>query len=72
MKNDKAPGPNGFTTNLFHVCWDTIKEEILEINEDSKITGKFLKAFNSNFLSLIPKEMEPTLQVNSDTLFFVT
>ena len=22
MANDKAPGPDGFTTNFFHACWD--------------------------------------------------
>ena len=22
MEKDKAPGPDGFTTNFFHACWD--------------------------------------------------
>ena len=28
METYKAPGPNGFTTNLFHACWDWLEEEI--------------------------------------------
>ena len=56
LKNDKAPGPYGFTTNFFHACWSTIKEEVLAIVKDSRKTGKILKSFNSMFLTLIPKE----------------
>ena len=26
MAKDKAPGPNGFTTNFFHAGWDWLKE----------------------------------------------
>ena len=26
MVKDKAPGPDGFTTNFFHACWDWLKE----------------------------------------------
>ena len=28
MKEDKAPGPDGFTVNFFHACWDMLKHEI--------------------------------------------
>ena len=28
MEKDKAPGPDGFTTNFFHVSWEWLKEEI--------------------------------------------
>ena len=34
LKDNKAPGPDGFTTNFFHTCWDTIKEEVLAIVEN--------------------------------------
>ena len=56
MINDKALVLDGFTTNLFHACWNIIKEEPLEIVEQSRKIGKFMKVFNSTFLSLIPKE----------------
>ena len=56
FKDDKAPSPDGFTTNFFHSCWSTIKEEVLDIVETSMRTGKILKAFNSTYITLIPKE----------------
>lgn len=28
LKEGKAPGPNGFTSNFFHNFWDLIKEEV--------------------------------------------
>lgn len=56
MVVDKALGPDGFTKKNLHACWDMIKDEVLEIMEDSWRTCNILKDFNSTFLSLIPKE----------------
>ena len=56
MAKDKAPGPDGFTTNFFHACWDWLKEEIWALVEDSRKSGSILRALNSTFLTLIPKE----------------
>ena len=56
LKNDKAPSPGDFTTNFFHACLSTIKEEVLDIVEEFWKTSKILKYFNSTFLTLIPKE----------------
>lgn len=56
MEGGKAPGPYNFTTNFFHSCWDMLKEEVLEIFEDSRRTGGVLSAFNATFLTLFPKE----------------
>ena len=56
MEKDKAPGPNGFTMNFFHACWDWLKEEIWALVEDSRKIGNILRALNSTFLTLIPKE----------------
>ena len=55
MEKDKAPGPDGFTTNFFHACWDWLKEEIWALVEDSRKSGNILRALNSTFLTLIPK-----------------
>ena len=35
MDQEKAPGPDGFTSNLFHFFWDMIKEEVWVIAEES-------------------------------------
>ena len=51
----KSPGLDGFTTNFFHFFWDMIKDEVLEIVEESRCKRGVLKAFNATFLSLIPK-----------------
>jgi hypothetical protein len=52
----KAPGPDGFTSDFFHHCWQMIREEVWEIIEDSRISGQVLPALNATFLTLIPKE----------------
>ena len=52
----KAPGQDGFTMNFFHFFWDLIKEEVLDIIEESRSKKGVLKNFNATFLALIPKE----------------
>lgn len=56
MEKGKAPGPDGFTIHFFQSCWDLFKEELWEVVEESRQTGRILRAFNATFLSLIPKE----------------
>lgn len=58
MPNDKAPGPDGFTINFYKACWQTVKTEVWEVVDDSRQSGSILKALNSTFLALIPKEEE--------------
>ena len=55
MAKDKAPGPNGFTTNFFHVGWDWMKEETWSLVEDSRKSRSVLRALNLTSLTLIPK-----------------
>ena len=56
MALGKAPGPDGFTSNFFHYFWDMVKDEVVEIVEESRLKKGVLKFFNVTFLSLIPKE----------------
>jgi hypothetical protein len=56
----KAPGPDGFTSDFFHHCWDIIREEVWEIIEDSRKSGQVLQALNATFITLIPKENNVT------------
>jgi ribonuclease HI len=60
MPAGKAPGPDGFTTDFFHHCWDLIKTEVWEVVEESRTSGLVLPALNATFLSLIPKEERVT------------
>ena len=57
MALGKAPGSDGFTSNIFQHFWDLVKEEVLEIVEEYRNKRGFLKALNSTFLTLIPKEV---------------
>lgn len=55
MHNRKAPGPNGFNVDLFKTCWETIKQDILDVVEDSRKSRTVLRALNESFIALIPK-----------------
>jgi len=36
LKDGKAPGPDGFTSNFFHSFWDLIEMEVWEVVEESR------------------------------------
>jgi hypothetical protein len=55
MDRDKAPGPDGFTLAFFQDCWDVVKGDFMAVFADFHSHGKFVKCFNSTFISLIPK-----------------
>jgi len=54
MKNGKAQGPNEFNVDFFKACWNTVKQDILDVVEDSMRDKTILKALNTTFISLIP------------------
>eukprot|EP00253_Pinus_taeda_P010243 PITA_10243 len=56
MQNGKAPGPDGFNVEFFKSCWKTVKQDILEVVEDSRRSRSVLKALNASFITLIPKQ----------------
>jgi hypothetical protein len=60
MPAGKAPGPDGFTTDFFHHCWDLIREDVWAVVEESRTSGLVLPALNATFLTLIPKEERVT------------
>jgi hypothetical protein len=60
MPPGKAPGPDGFTMDFFHHCWDMIKEEVWLAVEESRTSGQVLSALNATFITLIPKEERVT------------
>jgi exonuclease III len=49
MPPGKAPGPDGFTTDFFHYCWDMIKEDVWLAVEESRTSGQVLSALKCNF-----------------------
>jgi hypothetical protein len=40
MPLGKAPGPDEFTTNLFHLCWSMIREEVWKLVEEYRTSGQ--------------------------------
>eukprot|EP00253_Pinus_taeda_P017896 PITA_17896 len=56
MQNGKASGPDGFNVDFFKACWDTVKQDILEVVEDLRQHKKVMKALNVTFIDLIPKK----------------
>ena len=56
MHNGKALGPDGFNVDLFKACWGIVKWDILDVVEDSRKNRTILKALNTSFISLIPKQ----------------
>lgn len=56
MQNGKAPSPDGFNLDFFKACWDIVKLDIVNVVEDSRVSKSILKALNTYFISLIPKQ----------------
>jgi len=65
MPLGKVPGPDGFTTYLFHYSLIVICEEVWQLIEESRVSRKILPALNTTFLTLIPKEERVTNPKNS-------
>ena len=55
MVDGTSPGPDGFTIDFFHHCWNLLKDEVLELVEESRKKKWILLALNSTHLALIPK-----------------
>eukprot|EP00253_Pinus_taeda_P032768 PITA_32768 len=56
MQNGKAHGPNGFNVDFFKECWNIVKQDILDVVDDSRKSKIVLKALNTSFIALIPKQ----------------
>jgi hypothetical protein len=57
MPVDKAPGPDGFSGCFFHVCWDTVKEDLLAaLQQLYLLDRRGLKRINTSLFVLIPKQ----------------
>ena len=52
---DKSLGPNGWTIRFFLFFYYLVVDDLLDVVEQSRIEGFFLKALNATFLTLIYK-----------------
>ncbi|GKF68961.1 putative RNA-directed DNA polymerase, eukaryota, reverse transcriptase zinc-binding domain protein, partial [Tanacetum coccineum] len=64
--DDKAPGPNGYTSVFFKKGWDIVGSDVCNVVRDFFGNGKLLKEINHTFLALILKVHTPTKEVVSD------
>ena len=58
MAGNKAPGPDGFTSELFKSSWAVIGDDVTVAIQSFFIKGFLPKGLNSTILSLIPKKEE--------------
>ncbi|KAL2251939.1 UNVERIFIED_CONTAM: hypothetical protein Sindi_2316200 [Sesamum indicum] len=63
IADDKAPGPDGYSSRFFKAAWPVVGEEVTRAVLDFFSTGKLLKQINSTILALIP-EVHTPMSVN--------
>ncbi|KAK4384074.1 hypothetical protein Sango_3094600 [Sesamum angolense] len=59
IEEDKAPGPDGFSSGFFKAAWPVVGEEVSSAIIDFFKTGRLLKQLNATLLTLIPKVRTP-------------
>ena len=59
MEPNKAPGPDGFSSHFYRLCWNVIKFDLLQMISSFLKKSKVRGNTNSTFLALIPKEANP-------------
>eukprot|EP00253_Pinus_taeda_P010316 PITA_10316 len=56
MQNGKVPSLDGFNVDFFKACQSIVKQDILDIVQDSRRNKTILKVLNISFISLIQKQ----------------
>jgi hypothetical protein len=57
---DKSSGPDGWNVDFFLHFFDLVAKDLLEVVEETRITGMVIRSLNSTFIALIPKVNGPT------------
>lgn len=52
----KSAGPDGFSLEFYRVCWDTVKEDLMQVFVDFHANGRIARGCNSSYIALIPKK----------------
>jgi hypothetical protein len=55
MEKNKAAGPDGFPIEFYQVCWDIIKEDIMDLFGDFFSGTLDIKRLNYGIITLLPK-----------------
>lgn len=59
IENDKAPGPDGYTSKFFKSTWDITGGDVCMAIKEFFSNGRLLTQVNAAILSLVPKKSEP-------------
>ena len=57
---NKAPGPDGFTSAFFKEAWDVVGKDVCRAVHDFFCSASLLKEINHTFLALVPKVSTPS------------
>ncbi|KAL0294829.1 UNVERIFIED_CONTAM: hypothetical protein Sangu_3209500 [Sesamum angustifolium] len=55
LGEDKAPGPDGYSSGFYKAAWPVIGDEVVKAILEFFTTGRLLKQVNTTLLALIPK-----------------
>ncbi|GKB74635.1 hypothetical protein Tco_0936047 [Tanacetum coccineum] len=58
--NDKAPGPDGFTSIFFKKAWDIVGNDVCNAVKDFLSNGQILREINHTIIALLPKVSTPS------------
>ena len=58
MKDNTAPGPDGFRVTFYKSCWESIKTEFMEMVNDFYLGALDIARLNYGVITLIPKVEE--------------
>jgi hypothetical protein len=57
MPSNKAPGPDGFTTEFYKSAWSVVGEDVVAAIQSFFESGLLLKELNATILTLVPKKL---------------
>ena len=60
LKDNKAPGPDGFNSGFFKKAWSVVGDDVLFAIKSFFSSGKLLKQVNATTIALIPKVSNPS------------
>ena len=69
---NQAPGPNGFTLELFQTQWETVKEDILRVLFEFAKDGVVHGITNETYICLIPKKVNSSKVKDFQPISLVT
>eukprot|EP00253_Pinus_taeda_P015629 PITA_15629 len=60
FKKDKSPGPDRWTIEFYLAFYELLGQDLLNVVEECRTTGKLYDSINSAFIALIPKSECPS------------